>query len=256
MPRRQAGFGLPWAILECHYISRAAFLAVYKAYEGRVLRLVEDRGIARDKLKLSPTETRDLFDTWRLNELIEKNLVKLREVSHAFFREQDVPEPYDSKVSRIYHELSILKEEHLSVRDFPRGGGGSREFARLFARATQRLEELLPRFSADAIVLRSAYLYRNDLWPDNPGLGLGRFLSKMYPAEGVAHGFLQIARSFFRAGFFDHAVESARMGVRAGAKRAQARSSQGQEAREISADLDRMIARAEAELKALEEHAS
>ncbi|MHC5052420.1 MAG: hypothetical protein ACYTGK_17645, partial [Planctomycetota bacterium] len=129
MPRRQAGFGLPWAILECHYVSRAAFLAVYKTYEGRVLRLVKDRGIPRDKLKLNPTETRDLFDTWRLNELIEKNLVKLREVSHAFFRAQDVPEPYDSKVSRIYHELSILKEEHLSVRDFPRGGGGSREFA-------------------------------------------------------------------------------------------------------------------------------
>ncbi|MHC5052901.1 MAG: hypothetical protein ACYTGK_20115, partial [Planctomycetota bacterium] len=182
--------------------------------------------------------------------------------------------PYDSKVSRIYHELSILKEEHLSVRDFPRGGGGSREFARLFrevseyypqrlrrvrdlfARATQRLEELLPRFSADAIVLRSAYLFRNDLWPDNPGLGLGRFLNKMFPAEGVAHGFLQIARSFFRAGFFDNAMESARMGVRAAAKKAQARSSQGQEAREITADLDRMIARAEAELKALEEHAS
>ncbi len=274
MPRRLAGYGLPWAILESHYVSRAAFLAVFKAYEGRVARLVKERGIPRDKLKLNPTETRDLFDTWRLNELIEKNLVKLREVSHAFFREQDVPEPYDSKVSRIYHELSILKEEHLSVRDFPRGGGGSREFARLFrevseyypqrlrrvrdlfARATQRLEELLPRFSSDTIVLRSAHLFRNDLWPDNPGLGLARFLGKMFPAEGVAHGFLQIARSFFRAGFFDHAIDSARMGVRAAAKKAHARSSRGQEAREITADLDRMIARAEAELKALEEQTS
>ena len=137
MARRHAGIGLPWAILECHYVSRAAFLAVFKAYEGRVTRLVKERGIPRDKLKLDPTETRDLFDTWRLNELIEKNLVSLREVSHAFFREQDVPEPYDSKVSRIYHELSILKEEHLSVRDFPRGGGGSREFARLFREVSE-----------------------------------------------------------------------------------------------------------------------
>ena len=273
MARRHTGHGLPWAILECHYVSRAAFLAVYKAYEGRVLRLVEERGIARDKLKLDPTETRDLFDTWRLNELIEKNLVKLREVSHAFFREQDVPEPYDSKVSRIYHELSILKEEHLSVRDFPRGGGGSREFARLFrevseyypqrlrrvrdlfARATQRLEELLPRFCADTIVLRSAFLFRNDLWPDNPRIGLARFLGKMFPAEGVAHGFHQVARSFFKAGFFDHAIESARMGVRSAAKKAQARSARGQEARELTALLDRIIARAEAELKALEEEA-
>jgi hypothetical protein len=273
MARRHTGHGLPWAILECHYVSRAAFLAIYKAYEGRVLRLVEERGIAREKLKLDPTETRDLFDTWRLNELIEKNLFSLREVSHAFFREQDVPEPYDSKVSRIYHELSILKEEHLSVRDFPRGGGGSREFARLFrevseyypqrlrrvrdlfARATQRLEELLPRFCADTIVLRSAFLFRNDLWPDNARIGLARFLGKMFPAEGVAHGFHQVARSFFKAAFFDHAIESARMGVRSAAKKAQARSARGQEARELTAELDRLIARAGAELKALEEEA-
>jgi hypothetical protein len=271
MVRRHEGSGQPWAILEYHYVSRAAFLAIFKTYESRVLRLVKERGIPRDKLKLNPTETRDLFDTWRLNQLIEKSLVALREVSHAFFRAQDVPEPYDSKVSRIYHELSILKEEHLSVRDFPRGGGGSREFARLFrevseyypqrlrrvrdlfARATQRLEELLPRFSADTIVLRSAYLFRNDLWSENPRAGLTRFLSKMFPADGVAHGFLQIARSFSRAGFFDHTIESAKMGVQAAAKKAQARSAQGQEAREITADLDRIIARAEAELKALQE---
>jgi hypothetical protein len=273
MSRRHTGQGLPWAVLEWHYISRAAFLAIFKSYESRVLRLVEERGMPREKLKLDPTETRDLFDTWRLNELIEKDLVMLREVSHEFFRKQDVPEPYDSKVSRIYHELSILKEEHLSVRDFPRGGGGSREFARLFrevseyypqrlrrvrdlfARATQRLEELLPRFSANTIVLRSAFLFRNDLWPDNPRAGLTRFLGKMFPAEGVAHGFHQVARSFFRAGFFDHAIESARMGVRAAAKKAQARSARGQEARELTAELDRIIARAQAELKALEEHA-
>ena len=77
----------------------------------------------------------------------------------------------------------------------------------------------------------------------------------MFPTEYVAHGFHQVARSFFKAGFFDHAIESARMGVRSAAKKAQARSARGQEARDLTAELDRIIARAETELKALEDEA-
>jgi hypothetical protein len=257
-------------VAENHYISRAAFQAIHRAYEGRVARLVEERGIPRDKLKLNASETRDLFDTWRLTQLIQKNLAELREVSHAYFRDADVAEPYDSKVSRIYHELSILKEEHLSVRNFPREGG-SREFARLFrevseyypqrlrrvrdlfTRATRRLEELLPRFQENTIVLRSSYLFRKELWPENPRAGLERFLSNMFPGEAVAHGFLQIARSFLKAGFFDHAIASARLGVKAAAKEAQARSTRAQQVRETISELDRLVSRAEAEKKALKE---
>ena len=156
------------------------------------------------------------------------------------------------------------------MRNFPREGGG-REFARLFRevseyypqrlrrvqnlfqRATRRLEKLLPQFQSDTIVLRSAYLFRETLWPESARTGLARLLGKMYPAAGVAHGFLQVARSFFEAGFFDHALGCARLGVRAASKEAQARSTRAKQVRETISELDRLAARAEAEQKALAE---
>jgi len=271
--RREARRGQAWRVLRNHYGSRNAFLKIYRTYEARVAELVDRHGESREKIKLNAEETRRLFDTARLNALIEDHVQQLREASHALFRDQDVTEPYDSKVSRIYHELAILREEHLSVRNFPKEGGG-RAFARLFrevseyypqrlrrvrdlfTRAQRRLDELLPQFQDDPIVLRSAFLFREDLWPDNPRAGLARFLAHMYVAEGAAHGFLRIARSFFKAGFFPHACECARMGAAVAGKEAHARSSRAQQVRETIGELDRLVARAETETKALEEQAA
>lgn len=266
---REPSRGRAWQILEHHYGSRNRFLAVHRAYEERVARLVAERGVQREKLRLSPAETRDLFDTESLTTLIARHVLPLREASHSYFRDADVAEPYDSNVSRIYHELSILKEEHLSVRSFPKDLG-TREFTRLFrevseyypqrlrrvrdlfARATRRLEEKLPEFRGDTIVLRSAFLFREELWPDNPRTGLARLLGKMFPSEGGVHGFLEIARSFFRAGFFDYAIASARMGVAVAGKEAQARTTRAQQLRETISELDKLVARAQTEKKALE----
>ena len=262
--------GLTWAILEHHYGSRNEFNAVHHTYEKRVLQLVKERGVARERLRLNPRETRDLFDTWRLEALIREHIHPLRNASHAYFRHNDVAEPYDSNVSRIYHELSILKEEHLSVRDFPREGS-ARAFARLFrevseyypqrlkrvrtlfTRAQKRLDELLPDFAEDRIVLRSVFLFRAEMWPEDTLAGLTRFMGKMFPDEGAAHGFLCVARSFFRAGFYREASDCARMGAAAGGKLAHARSSRAKEVRETISDLDRLRARAEAELTAFAE---
>jgi len=272
VPRRPRGArrGLAWELIEQHHLGRNAFHAVFKSYEARVAELVKERGVAREDIKLDPGETRRLFDTPELEALIRDHVEPLRNAAHALFREDDVSDPYDSKVSRIYHELSILKEEHLSVRNFPREGAG-REFARLyrevseyypqrlrrvrdlFARAQKRLEDLLPLFAEDTIVLRSVFLFREALWPDSPRVGLSRFLVKMFPAEDPAHGWLQIARSFLKADFHASAAECARLGVAANSKQAQARSSHAQQLRETIRELDRLAARAEAEQRALEE---
>ena len=262
--------GLPWEIIELHYRSRKAFQRIFKTYEARVAALVDERGIARDEIRLTADETRRLFDTPQLRELLVVLLEPLREASHSYFRESDIAEPYDSKVSRLYHELSILKEEHLSVRDWPRDGN-NREFARLFRevseyypqrlrrvrdlfkRATERLETLLPDFADNRIVLRSAYLFREDLWPKEATAALTRFLGKMFPEEGAPHGFLQIARSFFKAGFFAEAADCARLGTAAGGRKAQARTTRARELRETISELDRLASRADAERKALQD---
>ena len=156
----------------------------------------------------------------------------------------------------------------MSVRDWPKDGG-SREFARLFrevseyypqrlrrvrdlfSRATQRLEATLPKFADNAVVLRSSFLFREELWPEQTKSAFVRFLSKMFPAEGVAHGFLEIARSFQKAHFFVEAAECGRMGVAVSTKEAQARSTHAQQVRETISELDRLVARAESEHKAM-----
>jgi len=262
--------GRAWDVIVHHYGGRRAFTAVYRDYEARVRKLVETRGMPRERLELSPQETTRLFDTDRLRSLLTEHVAPLRDASHALFRDEDQAELYDTDVSKIYHELSILKEEHLSVRDFPRDRAG-REFARLFrevsqyypqrlrrvrnlfARAQRLLEALLPGFREDAIVLRSAFLFRGDLWPDAPEEGFARFLGKMFPDGGAAAGFLVVARSFHGAGFLEEAAQCARVGI-AGAKvtggAGAARAAPG---RDTIGDMEALVARAEAEWKALQE---
>jgi hypothetical protein len=268
--QREARRGLAWRIIEQHYASRNFFIEIFRIYEARVHALVEDRGLPREKLKLNADETKELFDTGRLRALIDEKVLPLRDSAHAFFREHDIAEPYDSTISRIYHEVSILKEEHMSVRDWPRTGD-SREFGRLFRevseyypqrlrrvrdlfqRAQRRLEELLPTLRDDIILLRSVFLFRDELWPASTRQGLVRFLGKMFEQEGASFGFLTIARSFFKGGFFSEAIESARMGVAVAGTKAQARSTRAKQLRETIRELDRLGSRAEAEKKALEE---
>jgi hypothetical protein len=261
--------GLAWRVIDAHYRSRHAFQAIFRAYEQRVAKLVDQLGVPREEIKLNAAETRRLFDTALLNQLIERHVIPLRESAQACFRGQDVADPYDSEITQIFHELSILREEHLSVREFPHTAGRAfqrlfqevskyypqrlRRVRDLFSRAQKRLDELLPGFRDDPIVLRSAFLFREELWPENPRGGLARFLGKVFAADGVATGFERVARSFLKAGFFEYAAEAARLGVAAAAKEAQARSSRAQQVREKIRELDRLASRADAERKALEE---
>ncbi len=261
--QREARRGLPWAVIEHHFGSKNKFLAIFRAYEERVADLVRDRGVPREKIQLNALETVELFDMPRLQALLREEVLPLRDAAHSLFRDHNIGEPYDSKVSRIYHELSILKEEHLSVTNFPRDGS-AQDFARLFeevslyyperlrrvrdlfAAAQRRLDSLLPRFQADTIVLRSAFLFRARLWPEGARTGLVRFLRRMFPEEGHLRGFLKIGKSFIRAGFYDQAEECALLGLETRA----AKSGAAEGPRE---DLEKLRAKAAAEKRALEE---
>ncbi|MGQ0613011.1 MAG: hypothetical protein ACT4PV_04620 [Planctomycetaceae bacterium] len=261
--------GRAWEVIRLHFTSRHAFQEVYRDYEARVKQLVEERGIPREKLELSPGETTRLFDTVRLETLLREQVGPLREASHALFREEDLAELYDSDASKIFHELSILKEEHLSVRDFPRSKG-AREFARLFAevsryypqrlrrvrdlfaRAAKRLDALLPGMRDDGIVLRSSLLFREELWPEDPRGGLARLLGRMFLDEGGAlAGFLAVARSFFRAAFFEQAAECARLGIAEASRDTAGGASRAAQTRDTIREMDKLVSRCDREARAL-----
>ncbi|MHC4940424.1 MAG: hypothetical protein ACYTHK_15905 [Planctomycetota bacterium] len=268
--RAESRRGVAWELIELHFLSRHRFTAIHKDYENTVAALVEERKKPREQLRLDVDDTRRLFRTEALQDLIIQLVEPLRHTARTYFEKKDVAEQYAIKASRIYHELSILLEEHLSVQNFPRDGS-PREFARifrevseyypqrlrrvrdLFSRAQRRLEELLPSLGDDPIVLRSAYLFRDELWPEGTQAGFNRFLEKMFPKGGAGLGYLTIAQSFFKAGFYDKATECARVGVATLSRQAQARSGHAQSLREMISELDSLVARAQQEQAALTE---
>ena len=271
--RAESTRGVAWKLIEYHFRSRHAFTEVHRNYEANVAALVEERNKPREQLKLDAEETRRLFRTSALHDLIVEWVEPLRQTARAYFRQKNVAEQYDMKVSRIYHELSILQEEHLSVQNFPRDGS-PREFARIFrevseyypqrlrrvrdlyGRAQRRLEELLPSLADDSIVLRSSFLFRDELWPESTQAGFNRYLEKMFPKGGAGSGYLAIAQSFFKAAFYDQAAECARVGVAALSRQAQARSGHAHALRETISELDSLVARAHQERTALLEQES
>jgi hypothetical protein len=271
--RAESTRGVAWELIELHFRSRHCFTAIHKDYEATVAALVAERNKPRDQLRLDADDTRRLFRTEALQDLIVQWVEPLRHIARTYFRQENVAEQYDMKVSRIYHELSILLEEHLSVQNFPRDGS-AREFTRifrevseyypqrlrrvrdLFSRAQRRLEELLPSLCDDQIVLRSSYLFRDELWPESTQAGFNRFLEKMFPKGGAGMGYLTIAQSFFKASFYEKATECARVGVAMLSRQAQARSGHAQSLRDMISELDSLVARAQQEHAALLERES
>ena len=252
---------LVWDFLYAFFAGRRAFHAVFRRYEARVLRFARDQGVHRDDLVLRPGELARLFYPKRLQHLRDERLVPLRTYAHALFRESGVVEPLDTTCSHVFHELSILLEEHQSVVRFQHLSDPRRyeqvfeevsgyyptrlrRIRRLFADGLRRLEELLPVWAKDRVVVRSSYLFGarvvRGAW-DEPGLeGL---YARMYPEGRAVEGYLEAGRSFAASGFHPEAraaLESCLKLVRAEKKPARRRAGQldfATDARRILAEI-------------------
>lgn len=253
---------LVWDFLYAFFAGRRAFQAVFRRYESRVQRFARDQGVHRDDLVLPPSELARLFYPRRLQHLRDERLAPLRAYSHALFRESGVVEPLDTSCSHVFHELSILLEEHLSVVRFQHLSDPRRyeqlfeevsgyyptrlrRIRRLFADGLRRLEELLPTWATDRVVVRSCYLFGarvvRGAW-DEPGLeGL---YARMYPEGRAVEGYLEAGRSFAASGFLpqargalEAAVRLSRAEKRGGRRRAGA-PDHASEARRLLAGLE------------------
>jgi hypothetical protein len=221
-----------WDLLAAFFASRRSFLAVYRRYEDRVHRFARDAGVHRDDLVLPPADLARLFNPKRLQRLRDQRIEPLRRLAHSLFRESGVVEPLDTLCSHVFHELSILMEEHQSVVRFPRLSDPKRyeqlfeevrgyypvrlrRIRRLFADGLKRVEELLPGWSHDRVVVRSVYLFGRPLARSAYEDGLDGLYARMYPAGGAAEGYLVAARSFADSAFPRHAREAAERSVAA-----------------------------------------
>ena len=104
-----------WRIVERFYRSRFHFLRIHDRYEDLVAEYVEKLGTPRNQIRLQPRELSQLLSYKELEVLRDEFVEPLKDACHALFRTRDSTEFLDRIVNDIFHELSILKEEHYNV---------------------------------------------------------------------------------------------------------------------------------------------
>lgn len=216
---------LKWQLLRLFFRSRRAFLEIFERYEERVLSFCELMKTHRSRLKLDADDLLSLVDFKSLETLRDREILTLKETAHELFRKPDETDRLDHYISTIYHELSILKEEHYTLKEeflhyeqseydrffrevsefYPKR---LRHIKNLYGKALRRLEDLLPAMCREKIVVRSLYLFGEELLRDGYRGGLARLYRKMYPEFGEAEGWAAAGASFLDAGFRERAAEA------------------------------------------------
>lgn len=211
-----------WDFLATFIAAHRVFLSIYRRYERRVLSQARGRGVPRAELKLPPQDLWKLFHLPRLEALRELRLKPLRELGREIFGAEGDEGLMDAYCGHIYHEISILSEEHRSVGRFVQHHDPRRyrslfdevsgyyplrlnRVLRFFRAARKRLDELLPRWSQERVVVRSAYLFGDHLARRGWNEGHEALYARMYPSGGVVRGYLEAGRSFLESGFEEHA---------------------------------------------------
>lgn len=218
---------LQWQLFRSFFRSRATFLELFERYEERVESFAEKLKTDRSRLRLKADDLQTLLDFKSLEELRDREILTLKETAHEIFRGADATDLLDHHVSTIYHELSILKEEHYTLKeDFLRADQKEydiffrevaefypkrlRHIRNLYRKALRRMEELLPLVARERILIRSIYLFGEELLRGSYRQGLAGLYRKMYPQGGAAEAYVEVGKSFFDSGFEEEALEAFR----------------------------------------------
>lgn len=213
---------LVYDVVEKFFTAAKLFGVQYSNYESRVLNYSESRGTDRTQLRLSALELSTLFDFKALEQLRDSQLFPLKDFAHRLFRRDDHTDAFDRYVSDLFHELSILKEEHYTVQmyapQFEAADEGAdvealldevheffprrlRTIRRLFQKSQSRLLAVLPDYAQNGILLRSLAIYGEDIVGTVLPGGLSELLSAIFPREGAAWAFCEAAQRFLNGGF-------------------------------------------------------
>jgi hypothetical protein len=215
-----------WTIVHLFYRSHGVFREQFESYEKQVLDLSRQTGIDRQDLRLNSVELAGLLDLKKLERLRDGYIHELKDLCHLVFRGPDRTDLLDRYVSDIFHEISILKEEHYNVKTYAplyeRDAAEVelrhildeahtlfpmklRHIRYLFGRAQARLEEHLESFGGIPLFIRSLYVHRGGFvagaYPD----GIDQFYRFMYRL-GPIEGYYRVGLSFYHAGFFEDAL--------------------------------------------------
>lgn len=252
---------MQWKLLKRFFRSRASFLSIFNSYEERVVSFSEEFATDRSRLKLPADQLQSLLDFKSLEQLRDRDILRLKETAHELFRASDSTDRLDHYISNIYHEISILKEEHYTLKeDFVRMDKKEydrffrevaefypkrlRHVKNLYQKALSRLEELLPDMANERIVVRSLYLFGEKLLGKSYRGGLRSLYNHMYPDLGDVGGYAVAGRSFLESGFTEEALQAFREAL--DLHRNKRRRKKGPALVELVADLKAEIDRIEA----------
>lgn len=221
-----------WSIIRYFYLSLVHFRQEYERYDKKVRSYSEASGIDRESLRLNSEELAGLLEFKSLESLRDDYIQELKDLCHSVFRTEDRTDQLDRYVSDIFHEVSILKEEHYTVKTYaPQYERDSDEvelrfilddahmvfpkklaqIRYLFGKALERMEKILPTVRSMPIVVRSLYLHGNeDFVRSAYPKGLKAFYAHMYPL-GAFEGYYQVAQSFYHSSFFREALKAFRL---------------------------------------------
>ena len=222
-----------WKIIELFYRSFLEYRRTYDQYKQHCAALRARGGAARETLRPAPAEMADLIDFQKLEELRDRHLFVLKDYCHDIFRNPNQTDPFDRYVSAIFHEVSILKEEHYTVKRYAQYSarpGPQDEFhvameaalsqiphkmehiRLLYDAARERLQTLLPGFRGQKILTRSLFLNRDGFVAQSHPRGIEGFYELMYPEHGPLAGFVEAGESFFESAFHLQAKEAFELG--------------------------------------------
>jgi hypothetical protein len=193
---------------------------IYLNYEKRVNHLSKIMDKDRRELRLDVDELDILIDKTELEFLRTEILAPLRDLSHEIFREEDTFEPFDTYISAIFHEISILKEVNLQLsplakafkdfdpeeitsildevhEQFPQK---TQHVQKIFNKALERLKKILPFYHKNAFLLRSAFLENENVFK-NSFFSLEEFYSILFKGKS-AWGYYYTAKSFLDSAFY------------------------------------------------------
>lgn len=215
-----------WSIIRYFYLALVHFRREYERYDGKVMDYSRKSGLDRESLRLNSEQLAGLLEFKNLELLRDGYVQELKNLCHLVFRTDDHTDPLDRYVSDIFHEISILKEEHYTVKTYaPQYERDSNEvelrfilddahitmpkklaqIRYLFGKGRERMEKILPTVRSMPIVIRSLYLHRkDDFIREAYPKGLRAFYSHMYPL-GAFEGYYQVAQSFYHSSFFREA---------------------------------------------------
>lgn len=218
-----------WTIVELFYRSLITFREQFEKYEWLVLQHSYRKGLDRQTLRLSADDLAGLLDFKAMETLRNDNIDPLKETCHAVYRDKTRTDPLDRYISDIFHEISILKEEHYNVKTYApqyKQEEQETEFSHimdeahvmfpkklkhiryLFQQSRRRLEELMPTYVDCKILVRSLYLERDGWVKEAYEDGIRSFYGFMYPRLRSVQGYFSAGKSFLESGFEALALEA------------------------------------------------